>query len=63
MGMNPMTLFWPDLEAKYSREERAKVRAANRAWYARYKDALRRGDPFDELPPLLADEDVDAGNR
>ena len=57
-----MTLFFPDLEAKYRREERAKVRVAMNEWYARYHDALRRGEPFDEPPPLLADEDVDAGN-
>ena len=56
-----MTLFFPDLEAKYRREERAKVRAAMKEWYARYQDALRRGEPFDEPPPLLADEDGDAG--
>ena len=61
-----MTLFFPDLGAKYRREaraeERVKVRAAMKDWYARYQDALRRGEPFDELPPLLADEDGDAGD-
>ncbi len=57
-----MTLFFPDLEAKYRREERAKVRVAMNEWYARYQDALRRGELFDELPPLLSDEDGNAGD-
>ena len=65
-GRKLMTLFFPDLEAKYRREgreeERAKLYAANRAWYARYQDALRRGEPFDEPPPWMDDEDVDADN-
>ena len=56
-----MTLFWPDLEAKYRREERAKVRAENSAWYARLQEALRKGEPFDEPPPWEDDEDVDDG--
>ena len=68
-GMHLMTLFFPDLEAKYRRDERAKQeakrlaerraeRAANRAWYSRQQDALRRGEPFDEPPPWVNDEDV-----
>ncbi len=52
-----MTLFFPDLEAKHRREERAKLCAANRAWYARQQNALRKGEPFDEPPPLVDDED------
>ena len=58
-----MTLFFPDLEAKYRREERAKVRAAMNAWYARQQDALRKGEPFDEPLPLLDDEDGDVNAR
>ena len=52
-----MTLFWPDLEAKHRREERAKLREANRAWYARQQEAMRKGEPFDEPPPPLVDDD------
>ena len=58
-----MTLFWPDLEAKHRREERAKLREANRAWHARQQEALRKGEPFDELPPLMDDEDGDGNGR
>lgn len=58
-----MTLFFPDLEAKYRREERAKMRVAMNAWYARQQDALRRGEPFDEPLPLLDDEDGDVNAR
>ena len=66
-----MTLFFPDLEAKYRREERAvqqakqrAERAAIREWYARQQNALRRGEPFDEPPPLMDDEDEDVnGSR
>ena len=73
LGRNLMTLFFPDLEAKYRRDERAKQeakrlverladRVANDAWYSRQQDALRRGEPFDEPPPWVDDEDVgDAG--
>lgn len=68
LGRNLMTLFFPDLEAKYRRDERAKQeakrlverladRAANDAWYSRQQDALRRGEPFDEPPPWVDDED------
>ena len=56
---NLMTLFFPDLEAKYRREERAKIRAAMSEWYARQQDALRKGEPFDEPLPLVDDEDGD----
>ena len=60
-----MTLFFPDLEAKYRREaraeERAKQLAVNSAWYARLQEALRKGEPFDEPPPWEDDEDVDDG--
>lgn len=62
-GRYLMTLFFPDLEAKHRRDERAKLREANRAWYARQQAALRRGEPFDEPPPLLNDEDGDVNGR
>ena len=62
-GRYLMTLFFPDLEAKHRREERAKLRAANRAWYARMQDALRKGEPFDEPPPLVDDADEDVNGR
>ena len=66
-GRYLMTLFFPDLEAKYKREaraeERAELRAANRAWYARQQEAKRKGEPFDEPPPLVDDEDVDVNGR
>ena len=66
-GRHLMTLFWPDLEAKHRREaraeERAELRAANRAWYARQQEAKRKGEPFDEPPPLVDDEDVDVNGR
>ena len=56
-----MTLFFPDLEAKYKREaraeERAKLCAANSAWYARLQEAERKGEPFDEPPPWVDDEE------
>ena len=58
-----MTLFFPDLEAKYRREERAKMRVAMNAWYARQQDALRKGEPFDEPLPLIDDEDEDVNDR
>ncbi len=65
-----MTLFFPDLEAKYRKDERAKQEAERRAenaaimeWYARQQNALRRGEPFDEPPPLLTDEDRDVNGR
>ena len=69
-----MTLFFPDLEAKYRRDERAKQETKRRAerraenaaimeWYARQQNALRRGEPFDEPPPLLDDEDEDVNRR
>ena len=62
-----MTLFFPDLEAKYRREARAEAQAeqrvAIRAWYARQQDALRKGEPFDEPPPLLDDADEDVNTR
>lgn len=62
-----MTLFFPDLEAKYKRErraeERAELRAANKAWYARQQEAKRKGEPFDEPPPLLDDADRDVNGR
>ena len=58
-----MTLFFPDLEAKYRREERAKARTANRAWYARYQEAMRKGEPFNEPPPWEDDEDMDVNGR
>ena len=54
-----MTLFFPDLEAKYRREERAKMRSVVKAWYARQQDAFRRNEPFDEPPPWEDDEDKD----
>ena len=62
-----MTLFFPDLEAKYRREERAKIqaemrveRAAIRAWDARMQEAKRKGEPFNEPPPWMSEEDGDA---
>ena len=69
-----MTLFWPDLEAKYRREERALQeakrraeraadRAANNAWYARQQEAKRKGETFDEPPPWMDDADEDANGR
>ena len=65
-----MTLFFPDLEAKYRQEERAvqqakqrAERAAIREWYARQQNALRRGEPFDEPPPLADDDDMDVNGR
>ena len=58
-----MTLFFPDLEAKYRREERAKMRVAMNAWYVRQQDALRKGEPFDEPLPLIDDEDEDVNDR
>ena len=58
-----MTLFFPDLEAKHRREERAKLRAANRAWYARMQESMRKGEPFDEPPPWEDDEDMDVNGR
>ena len=62
-GRHIMTLFWPDLEAKHRREERAKLREANRAWYARQQEAMRKGEPFDEPPPLVDDDDGDVNGR
>ena len=62
-GRHLMTLFWPDLEAKHRREERAKLRDANRAWYARQQEAMRKGEPFDEPPPLVDDDDRDVNGR
>ena len=66
-GRYLMTLFFPDLEAKYKREgraeERAELRVAMRAWYARQQEAKRKGEPFDEPPPLLNDEDGDVNGR
>lgn len=72
-GRHMMTLFWPDLEAKYRKDERAKQEAKRRAerraenaaimeWYARQQNALRRGEPFDEPPPLM-DDDGDVNGR
>lgn len=57
-----MTLFFPDLEAKYKREARAALSAAIREWYARQQVALSRGEPFDEPPPL-DDEDGNGKDR
>ena len=62
-GRHLMTLFWPDLEAKYRKDERAKLRDANNAWYARLQEALRKGEPFDEPPPWMDDEDKDVNGR
>ena len=73
-GRHLMTLFWPDLEAKYRREERALQeakrraeraadRAANNAWYARQQEAKRKGETFDEPPPWMDDADEDANGR
>lgn len=73
-GRHLMTLFWPDLEAKYRKDERAKQeakrlaerradRAAYNAWYVRQQDALRRGEPFNEPPPWMDDEDRDVNGR
>lgn len=73
-GRHMMTLFWPDLEAKYRKDERAKQeakrrveraaeRAANNAWYTRQQDAKRKGEPFDEPPPWIDDEDGDVNGR
>ncbi len=62
-GRHLMTLFWPDLEAKHRREERAKMRVAISAWYARLQEANRKGEPFDEPPPLLDDADEDVNGR
>ena len=65
-GRYLMTLFFPDLEAKYKREARAEAQAeqrvAIRAWYARMQEARRKGEPFDELPPLM-DDDGDVNGR
>ena len=65
-----MTLFFPDLEEKYRREERAvqqakqrAERAAIREWYARQQNALRKGEPFNEPPPLMDDADEDLNGR
>ena len=66
-GRYLMTLFFPDLEAKYRREGRAEAQAEQRVaimeWYARQQNALRRGEPFDEPPPLMDDEDGNVNGR
>ena len=66
-GRYLMTLFFPDLEAKYKREGRAEERAeqlaVNSAWYARQQEAMRKGEPFDEPPPWANNGDGNVNGR
>ena len=70
VGRYLMTLFLPNLEAKYRREERAvqeakrrAEREANSAWYARMQEAKRKGEPFDEPPPWVNDVGEDVNGK
>ena len=62
-GRHLMTLFWPDMEAKYRKDERAKLLEANRAWYVRLQEAMSKGEPFNEPPPFMDEDGKNVNGR
>ena len=46
-------------DEKAAKKGRAEVEAENKAWYKRQQEALAKGEPFDEPPPGVDQEELE----